>query len=182
MKKINRVVDGLLVLQYRAGDNRALDLLIRRYHKKLCRHAYRYTKDKDSARDVVQESWKRAIHGISKLREPNTFGSWIMTIVTRKSLDYLAKKGKERQGLKDFQYMEERHVEKEYSYDPEIISSLRDAIKSLRSDHQIVLKLFYTESYSLLEISEITGVSIGTVKSRLFHAREKLKTILNNKR
>ena len=182
MEKISKVVDGLLVLQYRAGDKRALDLLIRRYHKKLCRHAYRYTKDKDTARDVVQESWKRAIGGISKLREPNTFGSWIMTIVTRKSLDYLTKKGKERQGLKEFQYVEKQQADTENSYGPEIINGLRHAIESLTMDHQIVLKLFYTESYSLCEIAEITGVSVGTVKSRLFHAREKLKTILNNKR
>ncbi|WP_445382421.1 RNA polymerase sigma factor [Robiginitalea sp. IMCC43444] len=182
MKKISKVVDGLLVLQYRAGDKRALDLLIRRYHKKLCRHAYRYTKDKDTARDVVQESWKRAINGISKLREPNTFGSWIMTIVTRKALDYLAKKGKERQRLKEFHFLEKQPADTENNYGPEIIISLRRAIESLKTDHQVVLKLFYTESYSLNEISEITGVSVGTVKSRLFHAREKLKTILNTKR
>ena len=51
----------------------------------------------------------------------------------------------------------------------------------LPEGQQIVLKLFYTEEYSLIEICEILGLSLGTVKSRLFYAREKLKTIIKNR-
>ncbi len=58
------------------------------------------------------------------------------------------------------------------------IIKLQQAIKSLPNNQQIVLRLFYTQEYSLLEIGNILDISVGTVKSRLFHAREKLKTIL----
>ncbi|MGB5782052.1 MAG: sigma-70 family RNA polymerase sigma factor, partial [Eudoraea sp.] len=55
------------------------------------------------------------------------------------------------------------------------------AIKGLPRDQQVVLRLFYLEEYSLREISEILNKSEGTVKSRLYHAREKLKIILKNR-
>jgi RNA polymerase sigma factor (sigma-70 family) len=58
---------------------------------------------------------------------------------------------------------------------------VQKAILSLPANQQVVLRLFYTEGYSLNEISDILEIAVGTVKSRLFHGREKLKTILKNK-
>ena len=58
---------------------------------------------------------------------------------------------------------------------------LLKAIKKLPEQQQIVIRLFYVEDYTLKEISEILNISIGTAKSRLFHAREKLKLILKNR-
>ena len=54
------------------------------------------------------------------------------------------------------------------------------AIKSLPENHQMVLNLFYVEDYSLTQIGDILDISIGTAKSRLFHAREKLKRLIKN--
>jgi RNA polymerase sigma-70 factor (ECF subfamily) len=61
------------------------------------------------------------------------------------------------------------------------LAKVYTAIKDLPQDQQVVLRLFYLEEYSLKEISEIVNKSAGTVKSRLYHAREKLKTILKNR-
>ena len=55
------------------------------------------------------------------------------------------------------------------------------AVKLLPEHHQMVINLFYVEDYSLKQISEILSISVGTAKSRLFHAREKLKTIIKDK-
>ena len=60
------------------------------------------------------------------------------------------------------------------------LETLRIAIKSLSEEHQNSLKLFYIESYGIMEISEVLQISKGTVKSRLYYAREKLKTILKD--
>jgi RNA polymerase sigma-70 factor (ECF subfamily) len=77
------VFDELLVLQYQSGDQKALDLLVKRYHAKLCRHAFWYTKDLDGAKDVVQESWRVIVNKMDGLRDPRAFESWVMSIVTR---------------------------------------------------------------------------------------------------
>ena len=174
---VQKVFDALLVLQYRSGDKRAMGLLVKRYHAKLCRHAYWYTSDVEEAQDIVQDSWGVIIQKLGTLKNPNTFGSWAMKIVSRKSLDFLKQKKAKLQRLREFR----PHVlnaDQEEGKGVQIMK-LKRAIAELPENQRQVLQLFYTEDYSLNEISEILDVSIGTIKSRLFHAREKLKLILN---
>jgi len=171
----SRAFDALLVLQYQSGDKNALGILVNRHHKRFCSHAYWYTHDLDIAKDVVQESWGIIIKKLAGLRDPNCFSSWAMKIVTRKSLDILKQYGTRKSHLKYDQL--ESEYEEEEAQGSEVLK-LRDAIKQLPNDQQMVLRLFYTQEYSLREISGILDVSVGTVKSRLFHAREKLKRIL----
>ena len=74
------------------------------------------------------------------------------------------------------------YFEADYDEKKKLKVALLDAIKQLPVQQQEVLKLFYTEDYSLKEISQLLHISVGTTKSRLFHAREKLKLILKEKR
>jgi RNA polymerase sigma-70 factor (ECF subfamily) len=99
-----------------------------------------------------------------------------MRIVTRKTIDILRQNKTKREKLKQYQYSNLEGTNNDEK-NTEIIK-LQEAIKSLPNNQQIVLRLFYTQEYSLFEIGNILDISIGTVKSRLFHAREKLKTIL----
>ena len=170
-----KVFDSLLVLQYKSGDKKALGILVKRYHRRLCRHSYGYTHDIDSAKDIVQDCWNIIINKIDFLKDPNAFGSWAMRIVTRKSLDYVNKKTKDRERVNEIPPLKQDDLEIEHSL---MMQKLSRAITSLPQDQQTVLRLFYTQEYSLKEIACILEISIGTVKSRLFHAREKLKTIL----
>jgi len=109
------------------------------------------------------------------LRDPNSFSSWAMKIVTRKSLDYLKKQRKIREQLNSKNFITEAQEKEEEN---PVLSKLKKAIKELPENQQVVLRLFYTQEYTLKEIADILEISIGTVKSRLYHAREKLKTIL----
>ena len=179
MEKINKIFDGLLVLRYKGGDVRAMEILIKRHHNLLCIHAFRYTKDKDLAKDIVQDCWQKALGNIGRLKDPDKFGSWMMTIVTRRSLDVLKKIKKDR-ALKQKVGKAEETIRLESSEDhtSEALERLKEGIQRLSMDHQMVLRLFYIQQYSMNEISEILGISPGTVKSRLYHAREKLKTYL----
>ena len=102
-----------------------------------------------------------------------------MQIVTRKSIDYLNKNNRDREKLKD--YYNEPKVDNDLDHKESDLIKVHEAIKGLPQDQQVVLRLFYLEEYSLKEISEILDKSEGTVKSRLYHAREKLKTILKNR-
>ena len=171
----NKIFDALLVLQYQAGDKKALGILVKRHHNRFCSHANWYLSDLDASKDVVQDCWGIIMNKLSNLRDPNSFSSWAMRIVTRKSIDILRQNKTKREKLRQYQY-----TKLEVTYDEENteIVKLRQAIKSLPNDQQIVLRLFYTQEYSLLEIGNILDISVGTVKSRLFHAREKLKTNL----
>lgn len=172
----NKIFDALLVLQYRAGNKRALGLLVKRYHGKLCRHSYWYTHDIEASKDIVQDSWSIIISKLATVKDPNAFGSWAMRIVTRKSLDFLSRNKIDRERLRAYHKTQSGlDVEGDKQ---SILMRLEKAIKLLPNDQQVVLRLFYTEEYSLKEISSILEISTGTVKSRLFHAREKLKTIL----
>lgn len=175
---VKKVFDGLLVLQYRAGNKKALGQLVKRHHKKLCAHSYWYTKDVDASKDIVQDCWGVMINKLGNLREPNSFSSWATRIVTRKSLDYISK-NTDRLGKSKADTLEENTETTGFKED--LIQQMREAITVLPKNQQIVLRLFYTQEYTLKEISSILEISVGTVKSRLFHAREKLKSILKTK-
>ncbi len=171
-----KVFDALLVLQHQSGDKKALGLLVKRHHHRLCRHSFWYTRDIDAAQDIVQDCWGIIIKKLNGLRDPNTFGSWALRIVTRKSLDFLDSNKYQREKLKAMRAEDEDREAAELRQSD--IQRLQKAIRSLPHDQQVVLKLFYTQEYSLKEIGGILDISVGTVKSRLFHAREKLKSIL----
>lgn len=176
MNNTSKILDGLLVLQFRSGSKKALELLVQRYHSKLCQHAYWYTHDIEAAKDIVQDCWGVVMKRLYSLKEPDKFGSWIFRIVTRKSLDYVAKQKRVKVQLQQLQLCNFQDIAE--SDDKKFLIKLKHAIKTLSKEQQLVIRLFYTEEYSLLEIAEILKISIGTVKSRLFHGREKLKLIL----
>ena len=174
----DRIFDALLVLQFQAGNKKALDMLVKRHHRKLNSHAYWYLRDIEASKDVVQDCWGIIINKLHTLRDPNSFSRWTMRIVTRKSIDVLNKKKRKRETLDQFTFTN-REVTTADESEKKILL-LKQAIERLPADQQIVLRLFYTQEYSLFEVSGILDISIGTVKSRLYHAREKLKTILNH--
>ena len=176
MGDTNKIFDALLVLQYQSGNKKAFSLLVKRYHLKMCKHAYWYLHDLDISQDIVQESWGIIYKKMGNLRDANSFGSWAMRIVTRKSLDYLNKAKREWVVLKEIAH--DNTEDDAEDHKAPLLLKLRKAIKSLPEDHAQVLRLFYIEDYSIKEIGSILELATGTVKSRLYHAREKLKTIV----
>ncbi|WP_273566440.1 RNA polymerase sigma factor [Maribacter halichondriae] len=165
-----KVFDAFLVLQHQSGDKKALSLLVERHHLKLCRHVCWFLHDMDASKDVVQDCWGTIIKKLDGLNDPNAFGSWAMSIVTRKSLNELNKRTREREKLKAIVTVEiDEDAVNEKNAD---IEKMKHAINGLTKDQQIVLRLFYTQEYSLKEIGYILNISVGTVKSRLFHARK----------
>ena len=176
-----KIFDGLLVLQCQNGNKEAFSLLVKRWHAKLCHQAYFYTKDKDIAKDIAQDSWKVIVKKIYSLNEPNSFGSWALTIVNRKAIDWIRKNKRNKEKLHSYYKDSLENNDKDYTYNSNSNNSegVLMAIKKLPDNQQIILTLFYLEECSIAEISTILKVSKGTVKSRLFYAREKLKSHLN---
>lgn len=172
--------DTVLIEKYKLGDSKVLPILVTRWHKIFCNKAYWVVKDADIAKDIAQDSWLTIINKIDHLENPERFKGWALRIVYTKSIDYIKKSNLERIRLNSLKY--EEYVELlDKKEDNAIKKKLFEAIRSLPIEKQNVIRLFYVESYSLKEISEILNISVGTVKSRLFQAREKLKLILKNR-
>ncbi|WP_456441335.1 RNA polymerase sigma factor [Psychroserpens sp.] len=179
MKKDSHI-DTELVNAYQAGDQKAIAKLVKRWHVIFCTKAYWLVKDTNLSKDIAQESWQTIMDKLHTLQKPSSFKNWALRIVYSKSLDALRERSRKLTKETEFEISQVSLVE-DYKENTELKGSLLKAIKHLPEQQQIVLRLFYTEEYSLKEISDLLNISVGTTKSRLFHAREKLKLILKSK-
>ncbi len=181
MNTPHKIVDSLLVLKIKGGSQKAMALLVKRWHGKFCRHAYGYTKDMDTAKDVAQDSWKVILRKIHQLRDENSFGGWALQIVTRRAIDSLRKDKKHVNHLKThYDTLSTDSDGNSTSVTGDALERLRKAITELPENQKITLQLFYLDEFNINQISEILNVPVGTIKSRLFKAREGLKIILKN--
>ncbi|TXG39422.1 RNA polymerase sigma factor [Seonamhaeicola maritimus] len=181
MSKEQREIDTKLVQAYQSGNKEALTQLVQRWHKIFCDKAYWIVKDANVAKDIAQDSWNKIIEKIHDLRDPNTFASWSLRIVCNKSFDWVKKRNRTRQKLQTYNYGEEADDFEALDEKEQMQATLLKAIKTLPAHQQMVIRLFYAEDYSLKDISNTLNISEGTAKSRLYHAREKLKLILKNR-
>ncbi len=179
--KTDQNIDEKLVEAYKAGDHKALAVLVRRWHKLFCNKAYWLVKDRDAAKDIAQDSWTVIIKKIDSLKDSKQFKYWAYRIVCNKSTDWLRLQSKKHKQTIGYDLEIEGNTI-EYSENEHLKQAVLKAINELPVHQQTVVRLFYIESYSLKQISDMIDISIGTAKSRLFHAREKLKKELNSKR
>jgi RNA polymerase sigma-70 factor (ECF subfamily) len=181
MNKKQQLTDSKLVLEYQSGNAKALNELVKNWHKTFCEKAFWLVKDADVAKDIAQDSWRIIINKINHLKNPDSFGSWALRIVYTKSLDWLNTKKRMNNHLQDYKQEQEILMTEETADNENLKSTLLSTIKTLPEHQQVVIRLFYVEDYSLKEISNFLDISVGTTKSRLFHAREKLKQTIKNK-
>ena len=171
MGKNDRIIDGKLVLEWQTGQQGALIKLVQRWHRTFCDKAYWVVKDADLAKDIAQDSWHTIINNIDKLKDPYSFGSWASQIVYTKSIDAM------QDQLRQQMDTDEKDGS-ESSDNDNIKQHILDAVYRLPRRQQQVIRLFYVQEYSLKDISTILDISVGTAKSRLYHAREKLKQLI----
>jgi len=174
-----RILDEYLVLLAQGGSRPALDLLVRRWTPRLLRHATRLLGASEPARDTVQEIWAGALRSLRGLSDPAQFPAWIYAIATRKCADAVRRAVRRRRS-------EEAAVTDRALNAPPPDSMARagdgldlsDALRRLPVDQRIVIDMFYLDDLGVEEIAAALGIPAGTVKSRLHHARQVLKTHL----
>jgi len=166
-----KVFNELLVLQSQQGNTKAFELLVKRWNKRLISFAYKYLKNIDQAKDVVQDSWISIHKGLSRLSSPKKFNTWAFRITYNKVMDEFRKKN---EFISD-EGLEVAESEELATIDTDKWLSVADILKQLPPAHKSILKLFYLEQQSIKEISVILALPEGTVKSRIFYARELLK-------
>ncbi|GAB5399616.1 MAG: RNA polymerase sigma factor RpoE [Aureisphaera sp.] len=182
MSTTNKIMDALLVLKVKGGSSKAMGLLVKRWHGKFCRHAYGFTKDKDTAKDVAQDSWRVILKNIHQLKEERSFGSWSLRIVTRTAIDRIRKEKRNLEHLKShYDTLNSNTNGDDSLVAGDRVKGLREAIDRLPDNQKVTLQLFYLDGFNLTQIGEILDVPVGTVKSRLFKAREALKKTLKHR-
>ena len=171
-----RVLDEYLVVSAQAGDRKALDLLVRRWHGKLVAHAWRLTGDGELARDAAQAGWIEVIRSLERLHDARAFPAWAFRIVSRRCAKQIGG-AIQRRKLADA-VGKETPVESD-NVDGDIDARrLRRAIRALPPEQRSAVALFYFEELSVAETAVALNVPAGTVKTRLMHARRKLRTAL----
>ncbi|MDJ0921378.1 MAG: sigma-70 family RNA polymerase sigma factor [Henriciella sp.] len=169
-----RVYDQLLLTLMRTGDRRAANRLAARWQPRLMRTARRLLNDPEQARDAVQEAWTGICRGWVRLSDPEKFPAWAYTILHRKCADRirLAQKTRQREAPLEGAPDPGQPARSELSYE------IDQALRALRPEHRSAAILFFSEGLTLAEIAAVMDIPVGTAKSRIFHARKHLKSLL----
>ncbi len=170
-----------LLKKIKEGDDKAYIELTGPYRERLYRKAISMVKDGDDAEDIVQDALISGYRSIRNFRAESGVYTWLYRIVVNKSKDLLAKRKRARENSMDdseFQVTDERMgFEKKVELSDES-DYLINKINELEDIYKEVLELRYFEEMSYSQIAEVLGTNIGTVKSRLFKAKEFLKHLI----
>ncbi|WP_420387423.1 RNA polymerase sigma factor [Roseivirga sp.] len=170
----DQIFDELLVIRCREKDEEAIGLLWNRWQPRILKWSYDFLKDQELAGEIAQESWISIFKGIGQLKDPALFRFWAYRIVQRRSADYIRQQQKEREVNQELQ-KELKEEDESGTANHDRIEQMLRSIRALPEMQQQILRLFYMEKYSVREISVMMELPEGTVKSRLFHARQLLK-------
>lgn len=180
MRRKSRILEDYLVASAKLGDRQAFARLVELRGPRLLSHATRLLGNREEARDAVQDGWIDIYRGLAKLRDPMSFPAWATRIVTRKCAGLI--KGKtSRRKLEQELVVESDVAAKATSPGFDEASDaarVRAAIEALPPTHGAAIALFYLDDMSVAEVAIALDVPVGTIKTRLMHAREKLKDLL----
>jgi RNA polymerase sigma-70 factor (ECF subfamily) len=168
--------DDLLVLRCQQGDVAAFDRLVRRWQQPLLNYACRLTGDGAAAQDAVQETWLVVICGLVTLKDVTRFRAWLFRIASHKCQDYWRRNRCSRRFTNVLQKQSDAAV---VAVPPGAVRTDIDAaFRRLAPESRDVLALMYLEDFSVGEIADVLSLPVGTVKSRLFHARQQLRRLM----
>lgn len=177
------IEDQVLVERVLSGDNRAFEKLVEKYKKRIYYLAYKMTRDHDSADELAQESFVKAYQALSRFKKGYSFYTWIYRICVNLSINFL-KKEKNSVSTDLISDKELLHFSKNVSNQLEsMITSeqaaiVKQALETIPPDQKAVFILKTYENMTYEQMSNILNCSIGTVMSRLFRARHKLRGAL----
>ncbi|MEQ9402418.1 MAG: sigma-70 family RNA polymerase sigma factor [Cyclobacteriaceae bacterium] len=180
MKTSEHIIEEWLVINCQSGDRKALELLIKRWQPKMIRRVFHTTGDKAASQDIVQDAWITIIKKMNTLRDPGAFQWWSLKIATLKAIDWIRANQRDRK-REELRETAQHDFDEDDKEQEETLSLLRQSIHQLPEDQRQLIQMFYQENLSVLTISRILNVPPGTVKSRLFKTRKKLKEYLETK-
>ncbi len=190
----NREIDHELVLQAQRGDKRAFGLLVDKYQRKLGRLLSRMIRDQSEIEDVVQESFIKAYRALPNFRGDSAFYTWLYRIGINTAKNYLVSMGRrptvstdieieDAENFEDGDELRTTETPESSMMTKQIAHTVNDTVESLPEELRTAITLREIEGLSYEEIAAIMGCPIGTVRSRIFRAREtialKLRPLLD---
>ena len=176
--------DEKLVSQTLAGDRDAFGVLVHKYQEMVYAYAFQKVRNEEDARDIAQEVFWRAYHHLYQLRQPHRFRSWLYTIMSNQCKRQLMSVIKTRQRETALEDATDDTLRVEPAYTAPTAGwqvDLEQALSELPDDNRVAVSMFYMGDHSLKEISEFLGVSVNTVKSKLYRARQQLGNALSER-
>ena len=183
--------EALLVAKARKGELGAYDELVRRYQERIYATLYHMTSNHEDAHDLAQEAFIKGYQALKSFKGGSSFYTWVYRIAVNRTINFLKqRKNRNQMSLNDLDYNAE--------HDPDLVAlisektprrevdmaelqeKLNEAMQKLSEPHRLVVTLHDVQGLSHEEIAEIVGCNIGTVRSRLFYARQQLQGYLSD--
>jgi RNA polymerase sigma-70 factor, ECF subfamily len=186
---MNKRPDGALVTAIKRGDAQAFEELVLRHKNRVLAVAQRITKNREDAEDVAQESFHRAFLHLDAFQERSRFSTWLTRIAINEAFMVLRRRRRVveifpenpdddiKSGSEAF--VDQRSNPEEHCSQGERTQLLTEAINRLRPRIRTAILLRDIEERSVKETAQTLGVSITTVKARVFQGRRKLRKTLN---
>lgn len=178
--------EEILVRKAKKGDTKAFGELVKRYERYIVNLVYRTLGYSEDAEDIAQETFIKAFTNIKNFKEESKFSTWLSKIAINLCMDKFRSKSSKEENLEEGVWLT---IPQNSYYDPEetaerleIQERIRKAVASLPEELRIVFVLRELEDLSYDEISKMLNIPMGTVESRLYRARMKLKTLLSDLR
>ncbi|MFM2081441.1 MAG: Sigma-24 [Verrucomicrobiota bacterium] len=181
-----------LLMRSRRGDLFAYDELVRRHQQRIYATLYHMTANHEDANDLAQEAFIKAYSALKTFKGGSSFYTWVYRIAVNKTLNFL--KSRKRKGISISLNDLDVHAE----HDPDLVAfvsdktpqrdaqlselqnKLNEAMLKLSEQHRLVVTLHDVQGMSHDEIAEIMDCNVGTVRSRLFYARQQLQGLLKS--
>src|SRR5438046_741157 len=180
-----------LVARAREGDLAAYDDLVRRYQERIYATIYHMTSNHEDANDLAQEAFIKAFHALKSFKGGSSFYTWVYRIAVNKTINFLKqRKNRSQLSLDDLDFNAE--------HDPDLVAlisdrtprrdinlaelqeKLNEGLQKLSEPHRLVVTLHDVQGLSHEEIAKIMDCNIGTVRSRLFYARQQMQAYLSD--
>ncbi len=193
----DREIDQRLVERAQAGDKQAFDLLVTKYQRKLGRLLSRFIRDSAEVEDVAQEAFVKAYRALPSFRGDSAFYTWLYRIGINTAKNYLVAMGRraptttefdseEAESFEDGEQLRDINTPESMLMTKEIGATVNQAMEELPEDLRTAISLREIEGLSYEEIASIMNCPIGTVRSRIFRAREaiaaKLRPLLDTRK
>jgi len=179
----DREIDQQLVERAQRGDKRAFELLVTKYHRKLERLLSRLIRDPAEIEDVAQEAFIKAYRALPNFRGDSAFYTWLYRIGINTAKNYLIALGRraptstefdseEAESFEDATGLRDINTPESELATKQIAQTVNDAIAALPEELRTAITLRELDGLSYEEIAQIMNCPIGTVRSRIFRARE----------
>ena len=181
--------EATLVKRARRGDLGAYDDLVRRYQQRIYATVYHMTSNHEDANDIAQDAFIKGFSALKTFKGGSTFYTWVYRIAVNKTLNFLkSRKHRSAMSLNDMDFNME--------HDPDLVAlvsdktprrdialselqeKLNEAMQKLSEQHRLVVTLHDVQGLPHEEIAEIMDCNVGTVRSRLFYARQQMQGYL----